>query len=248
MNDFLGWRTSAKTAQRYVDSINRFLSSDDNFNNFRNNNDGYSPILEHLTHRDGSIYANYIKSNYPHLLDLVDKLKLNDTVGNPILFDYNGFGKINPTTLRYIKFLGDIQNRFGDLNGYNLVEIGGGYGGLVRVLNSLYSFDSIKLFDLPPALKLQSRYLNKFNISVETYTHNDDIEIKQKTLVISNYAWCECDQKTRDVYIEKIIKKCDLTYMVVYGIDVENELMTLDGDKFLDSDILNGAPIYTNKK
>ena len=247
MNDFLGWRTSTKVAQTYVDSIKSILSSDSNFNNFRGNNSGYTPILEHLTKNDGLVYGNYIKNNYPEMMDILELLKKNDTVGSPLKYHYDGFGDINPTTLRYIKFAGDIKKRFGDISGYNLIEIGGGYGGLVRVLTELYDFKTIKMFDLEQPLKLQEKYLNKFGIEIETLTHKDDFNVNEKTIVISNYAWCECDRPTRDIYVNKIISKCDLTYMVVYGVDVENELMVLDGEKTTEHDTLNNCIVYTNK-
>ena len=247
MSKFLGWRTQSRIAEGYTSAISNILSSDDNFNNFRHNKSGYTPILEHLNQNDGLIYGNYVKTNYPEMMKMVDSFKKNDSIGNPLTFNYDSFGDINPTTLRYIKFAGDIKKRFGDLTDYNLVEIGGGYGGLVRVLTELYVFKSIKMFDLPEALKLQKKYLNEFDINVETYTHEDEFNIDKKTLVISNYAWCECDIPTRQLYVDEIISKCELGYMVVYDVNIDKELMSLDGEKFLEKEILNTCQIFTLK-
>jgi putative sugar O-methyltransferase len=244
MSNFLGWKVKESIATNYVRAINNILSSEENFKTFRRGNGGYTPILEHMKQNDGKVYADYIRTTYPHLLDKVEFFKENDLVGNPILFNYDGFGEINPTTLRYIKFLGDIEERFGDLNGYNLIELGGGYGGLIKVLNVLYEFKTIKMFDLPEPLKLQKKYLNQFDIDVETYTHEDEFYIDKKTLVISNYAWCECDKETRDIYMDKIISKCDLNFITTYGVPIE-ELTKLDGKQDVKKEVLNTCQIFT---
>ena len=247
MSDFFGWRANRNIAMNYINAIRNILVNDDVFNRFRNGYDGYASILEHLKREEGQIYANYIIKNYWELLQYLQFFKENDTVGSPILFNYEHFGDINPTTLRYIKFAGDIKKHFGDLTGYNLVEIGGGYGGLVKILNCLFKFNSIKMFDLPEALKLQKKYLSRFNNDVDTYTINDDIKINEDTIVISNYAWCECDRPTRDKYMEKIINKSKYVYMVVYDVDVDNELMSMDGIKILEKETLNACEIFTKK-
>lgn len=248
MNKFLGWRTPTNIAECYVNSVAEMLSSEENFNQFRGVNKNYGRILEHLTQNDGQIYGDYIIKNYWEILQYLSFFKENDIIGNPILFDYNVFGKINPTTLRYIKFVGDIKKIFGNLNGLDLIEIGGGYGGLIKILTTIYDFNSIKLFDLPNPLQLQKKYLGKFNINVETYTYEDDFNINKNSIIISNYAWCECDRVTRDLYLEKIINKVKYTYMVVYGVDVDEELMSLDGEKTLTKDVLNACQVFSLKK
>ncbi len=65
---------------------------------------------------------------------------------------------------------------------------------------------------------------------------------------MSNYAWCECDKETRDLYVEKIIKNCSKTYMVVYDVDIENELQTLEGKVEITAETLNACKIITIEK
>ena len=141
INKFLGWRANTNFAQSYIDSINSFLSDEDKFNNFRKSGKDYTTILEHITQQGGQTYLNYIKTNYnDFLIKNLEEFKKNDTIGNPHIYTYESVGDINPTTLRYIKFAGDIFHKFGDLINYNLIEIGAGYGGLTRILNSIYKF------------------------------------------------------------------------------------------------------------
>lgn len=248
MDKFLGWRANKNIAENYITAIENMLLTEENFLNFRSTTGGYAPILEHLTRNEGQIYANYILENYPELLSHLDKFKENDFLGNPILFEYENLGKFSPTTLRYIKFLGDIRKIFGDLDNIHLVEIGGGYGGLTKMLSNFYDFRTVKLFDLRKPLLLQKKYLNHFSIDVELYTYEDMFKIHENTLVISNYAWCECDRNTRNLYVDKIINKSKYVYMVVYDVDIEGELMVMDGEKTLEKETLNECRIFTLKR
>jgi len=220
--DLLGWRANRKMAENYISCIEEILANEHIFSNFRNNMFYYSQILEHLSQQ-------------------------NDKVGSPILYNYDKFGVINPTTLRYIKFAGDIQAAFGDLNGMNLIEIGAGYGGLVNVLSKIYKFNSITLHDLPEAKKLQKKYLNQFNINPII-----DCEIKntvtENSIVISNYAWCELDFETRKMYLNNLISKCKYIFMVCYDINVKEELLTLNRNNKTEIDILNPSVIFSSKK
>tara|TARA_R110000824_G_C15220596_1_gene677547 strand:+ start:912 stop:1685 length:774 start_codon:yes stop_codon:yes gene_type:complete len=246
-----GWRVSDGSHALYIESIKEFLSSEDCFSNFRQPSTGYNAILEHVCPRGGNIYSAHLKSNHSQILEkYLEDFKKNDSIGNPVLQDYEGFGEINTTTLRYIKYAVDILEGFGPLNNYDLIEIGGGYGGLARILNCVYNFKSIKLVDLPEPLELQSKYLSKFSIPCETYEPQDDIHVEKKTLVVSNFAWCECDKDIRNKYIKDIISKCNRVYIVTYHVDT-NELTILDGEKNLDKDIYSQsttASIFTLKK
>lgn len=246
-----GWVASDSSHSLYIESIKGFLSSEESFSNFRQPSIGYNGILEHVCPRGGDIYSTHLKSKYSEFLENhLENFKKNDSIGNPVLGNYEGFGKINTTTLRYIKYAADMVENFGSLSDYNLIEIGGGYGGLARILNCIYNFKSIKLVDLPKPLELQSKYLSQFNIPCETYQPQDNLHVEKKTLVVSNFAWCECDKDTRKKYIENIISKCSRVYIVTYHVDT-NELMTLDGEKNLDEDIYSQsttASIFTLKK
>ena len=49
-----------------------------------------------------------IKNKYPQLISKFSEYQKNDSVGNPKTFDFENFGKFSPTTLRYVKVLGDL--------------------------------------------------------------------------------------------------------------------------------------------
>ena len=244
---FLGWETSDYFGYGYINEINKFLSSDESFKNFRRPNHNYNNILEHITQEEGQKYLDFVIQNHPEILNKIEDLKKNDSVGNPVLYNYQNNGLINPTTLIYIKFAGDILKNFKNLNDYNLIEIGGGYGGLVRVLNVFFKFKSITLFDLPEALNLQEKYLKEFNIKVNKKTIDQDFDVEDKSIVISNYAWCECDKETRKAYINKVIQKTNLSFLAIHGNNLQelfDELNVLEGQKGYDTDVIHNTPIF----
>ena len=84
----------------------------------------------------------------------MDAFKSNDKYGSPFVFDYPGVENISPTTLRYIKVLSDLKKHFGPLDGMNICEIGVGYGGQCRIINSMYRPSTYTLVDIRPALRL----------------------------------------------------------------------------------------------
>jgi hypothetical protein len=174
------------------------------FASFRQN-PVYRQILEHVSPEHAKEYLSEI-NKYPDLLKNIDLFKQNDLWGAPRLHTYDKIGKISSTTLRYIKVLNDLRINFGDLNNSKICEIGVGYGGQCRIINSLYKPKKYCLVDIKPALLLTQRYLDNFvlNSSIEYKTMNE-LEPAKYDLVISNYAFTELPRVVQDVYLKRII-------------------------------------------
>lgn len=246
--EYKGWKIEKNAAKSYVEAVNKILENEDLFNNFRAGVDGYTRILEHLSYYDGIVYYNTIKQKYPHLFESINRFKINDSVGSPLTYEYPDIGKINPTTLRYIKVAGDIQKEFGELSGMDFVEIGGGYGGLANVVSKLFNFNSIRLLDLPNVLLLQKKYLNKFQIEPLINLSPDNI-ISENSIVVSNYSWNELDTETREDYLNKIIKKAKYAYITACDPESCGQLFKIEGKKKLEQEPFDGnCTIFTNKK
>jgi hypothetical protein len=184
------------------------------FNTFRRN-PIYNEILEHVSEEQGGEYLEQIKK-YPDILKEIDTFKKNDLFGNPRVFNYASIGKISPTTLRYIKVLSDLKLFFGNLDGFNICEIGVGYGGQCRVINCYFSPNTYCLVDIKPALMLTQRFLDNYIIpSILSYKTMNELERTNYDLLISNYAFSELPRKIQDVYLEKVIlnsKRGYITY------------------------------------
>ena len=139
------------------------LASDDDsvFKTFRSNKI-YQIVTEHFNYNSGKKHLDIIQNDI-ELISLMDKFKTNDLYGFPPIYTYTLIGDIAPYTLRYIKVLFDIKSYFKNLNNFNICEIGGAYGGQLRILDIYYNLKSYCLVDLPSPLLLAQKYLNKYN-------------------------------------------------------------------------------------
>jgi putative sugar O-methyltransferase len=188
------------------------------FLNFRRNKI-YNEILEHVTEQEGLVYVSEIKRQSDRLKN-IELFKENDLYGNPIKKSYSGIGEISPTTLRYIKVLTDLEVMLGSLNNLKIVEIGVGYGGQCRIINSVFNPTSYTLIDLKPVLNLAKTYLGNYNIpSTIEYKVMENLKIQDYDLIISNYAFTELPKNIQDVYLKKVILKSKKGYITYNDIN-----------------------------
>jgi hypothetical protein len=226
---FAGQKSSISDVAGYK---NACLKGKNNMANFKSDAN-YTAILEHVSYAQGLEYLNYIKNNYSSLLSQIDKFKRNDLIGNPSQFVYPSIGKISPTTLRYIKIAGDLQFFFGNLENKQIVEIGGGYGGQAYILSQLYNLERYSLIDLAEALALQDKYLSQLNVSHECIQTNELDQIEPYNLVVSNYAFTECNRAVQEEYLEKVIAKASNGYMICNQITQGTGIAALSKDELI---------------
>ena len=186
------------------------------------NNFNYTKVLEHVHAGFGAGYLERIIEDSAVLLEYLPKFITNDNVGNPKQYYYKEIGmKISPTTLRYIKVLGDLQNIFGSLNGKDIIEIGGGYGGQCKIIYDVCAPKTYTIVDLPDVLALTGKYLKKFDIkNIILKTAKDQFE-DNYDICISNYAFTEVNKEYRDLYAKKVISHSSKGYMTCNFIKVE---------------------------
>lgn len=188
------------------------------FSNFRRSLI-YKQILEHVSFNLGQEYLNEIPET---LLKDIDLFKKNDNWGNPELYYYPQIGKISPTTLRYLKVLGDLLSLFKQLDGMNICEIGVGYGGQCRIVNCIAAPERYTLVDIKPALMLTQRYLDNFiTNSILKYATMNELEKQSYDMVISNYAFSELPRDIQNVYLEKVILESKRGYITLNEITPE---------------------------
>lgn len=191
------------------------------FSNFRRNN-VYRQILEHLSFEVGIAYLDEIKKNNFDLLENIVLFKENDDWGNPEIFEYPEIGKISPSTLRYIKVFFDLISLFKQIDGLKICEIGVGYGGQCRIINSVSSPSEYTLVDIKPALMLSQCYLDNYVLnSVLKYKTMNELEVQNYDLLISNYAFSELPRNIQDVYLRKIILNSKKGYITFNEISPE---------------------------
>lgn len=196
--------TSISDNQIYPNACLKASNDYGNFTRFRKNSD-YQKILEHVTVEQGRAYISEIIRD-TEIFSCMDKFMENDRYGGPELVHYPEVGEISPTTLRYVKVLADLKKIFGSLDGLDICEIGVGYGGQCRVINSFYRPGTYCLVDIKPALMLAQRYLDNYILhSIMAYKTMNELGKKSYDLVISNYAFTELPRTIQDVYLDKIV-------------------------------------------
>ncbi len=198
-------------------------------------NKTYQSVLEHTDQRSGILYLDCIKNEFKTVYEmnkqlLIDLCFQNDKYGKAIKSSINTFCVCSPSNLRYIYhsflILSNIQkNKIYDVD---IVEIGGGYGGLCFFIHNLASLFNIKIksyiiFDLKEVSILQKRYLKIHNIDINTYHIDDDWSLNKHSYLISNYAFSEIPNELQVQYTEKILNK-----YISYGFLVWNFIPIYD--------------------
>ncbi len=176
----------------------------------------YRSVLEHVTCQQGREYLQAILDQAPELLEQIEAFRKNDSVGSPETCFYRETGKISPTTLRYLKVASDLNLLFGSsLDGADLIEIGGGYGGQCKIIADLFPFKSYTIVDLPGPIALTKKFLETLGVQNVIYkTFDETMDQESFDLVVSNYAYTECSDSMQEKYCKEILSRSQRGYMI----------------------------------
>lgn len=208
--------------KNYENVCYKAVESEYIFNNFKNNK-YYIEMLEHVSYDHGVKFYDLIKE-YDLSESIWGLFSSNDKYGNPRKYEYDNL-LISPTTLRYI-YWGLKINENIDLTNKSIVEIGGGYGGQMKILKDLQIyfnryFKDYTIIDIPGASRLQQKYLSKLEITENVnFTNYFDLVESNFDVCISNYGFSEFDRDIQDVYVNKVLKNCKEYYMVYNSEDI----------------------------
>lgn len=192
------------------------------FKDFRRN-EIYRIALEHDSFEQGLEYLEATQQSGSNVLSKIDEFRKNDLIGNPEVFDYDAIARIAPPTLRYIKILSDLESEFGTLDNLNICEIGVGYGGMCRIINSYFNVRSYTLVDLKPVLMLAQRYLDNYPLQTTlAYKTMHELQKESYDLFISNYAFTEIRREIQQVYLEKVVLSAARGYITYNEINPQD--------------------------
>ena len=217
-DDRSGWQAEDQIAVEYLAACVEAVNNDDAFANFKSN-PKYKTILEHVLKDQGQCYLNICREMNEEAVDVnIEAFKENDKIGNPETHIYPGIeGPVSPTTLRYMKNTFEMSFLLDGAEIGRVVEVGGGYGGLCRVLSKVCEFDEYVMIDLPEVSALQRKYIDQFpdiKDKVKCIPTTDLAEIKDVDLFISNYALSECDLKSQMAYYDMIVTNSKYVYLI----------------------------------
>lgn len=182
-------------------------------------------IFEHTSAAQGEAYLQIIRERYPSLLSVMRRFAANDEIGgaNTCIVVEKGLS-VSPSTLRYVKVLGDLICA-GLASGDAIVEIGGGYGGQAVIVRNKILWQSYTIFDLPEVGSLQARYTTEHELAVEHGQLFVGSRVTDWNFCISNYAFSECNKQMQDWYLENVILRSKAGYMTCnfissqFGVD-----------------------------
>jgi hypothetical protein len=194
------------------DTYSNYISTLDSIICFKSN-PAYTYMLEHVSYNQGLEYHTILKKYYSEE-EILEYCNLNDLYGEPKKCEYS-FGTVSPTSLRYILHANLILDCIKEP--VDIVEIGGGYGGLCL---ALYHFGktfikSYTIVDLDSASRLQNMYLSKHSLHINyksSSTYGSDIE-NTNMFLISNYCFSEIDSVHQKKYIETLFPKVSHGFM-----------------------------------
>jgi putative sugar O-methyltransferase len=194
-------------------------------------------ILEHVTKRFGKQYLEIALRN-SNTLEYYGRIKIQNSIGNPVTFRFKKISRTSPTTLRYLKVLVDLIELFGPLDNKVVCEIGVGFGGQAHAIAVNQNIEKYLLFDLPPVLELNKRFLGAIgNFDKFEFIDGRNPSERSSDLVISNYAFSELNREVQLMYLERVIPKAkmgyitwnELSYKQLGGLSVEELLERIPG-------------------
>lgn len=212
---------------KYEDCISEYLENN-SLDNFKRNPE-YTYMLEHVNRNQGQEYLELIRKTDITQQEILDFSSKNDSVGNPIKETFGDFS-CSPSSLRYIYQAYLIISHLKTFNkSVDIVEVGGGYGGLCLALcffANKYSvnIESYTIIDLPVVIKFQQLYLSTFSLKVpidfiESTTYGSTIS-KSNLFLISNYCFSEISMEYQKKYIEHLFPKISHGFFSWNGIPV----------------------------
>ena len=209
----------------YSNYVNTLISTGD-LSSFKRNID-YTYMLEHVNYPQGFRYLSLLKNIFT--LDVITTFcNMNDSVGNPEMFSYPNL-RCSPSSLRYLYHAHLILTHYKNYSLTDIVEIGGGYGGLYLAINFLYKSYSVNIasytiIDLPSISKFQRLYTDKFNTTIslnclESTNFGNEID-NSNMFFISCYSFSEIPSNLQQQYIETLFPKISHGFIAWNNIPV----------------------------
>ncbi len=179
----------------------------------------YREILEHTPVEFAEQMLLWSIRAMPELdLEHVRSLcRLNDSLGQPVQHIIPELGFCSTSNMKYLCHAIKVWQHIDSLglDAVDIVEIGGGYGGLALYIEGLRpyfktEYESYVCFDLPEVGALQNRYAEALDlplVAIDQASINLPM-VSDTRYAISIYAFSEFDQPTRDWYAARVLKQC----------------------------------------
>jgi hypothetical protein len=217
------------------------------FENFRSLPE-YGSILECGFEEESTQYI--LQKGSSVILEKLEIFRRLDQFGNPVINTIPGVGRFSGTTLRYIVIADHIMKLFDLPLNPIIAEIGAGFGGQCYILSQVQSFSDYYIYDLPEVEELIEKMMRALSVE-KVYLMPVDASLPEEKidLLISNYAFSECDRETQLDYFERVLKKSDRGYLIFNKVSSLDSLSSVELVKLLEDNQMNPKtykePIFT---
>jgi hypothetical protein len=223
----IGLKSSISDQDSYLALVNAAIANPSDFSKFRRCNQ-YREILEHVSVQLGDQYLVALKSFGFSERDLKKRLRNLDkfnSIGGPEKYHYKSLGWLAPSLLRYLKVDAEISALFGDLDDFDVCEIGGGFGGQFYVSSRTHKISSWTMYDLPQVLELQRKFLiscGEVNEIDLKFKSGLEVEPAFGDLLVSNYAFSELTRDIQEAYMPWIFENFSNGYITWNTLSEKN--------------------------
>jgi hypothetical protein len=174
------------------------------------------------------LFSKYMKSIHPNILEFVNE----SLVGNPLTIKQDGY-EYSKSSIEFCLMATSLYDVFKDMK--YIIEIGGGYGGLSRIIKSLFPEITIILVDLPESNVISSFYLSQVfpKAHIEFGTSNLVVGGGADIFIISPHEMGKISKKSIDLIINtRSMMEMNYTTLLFYFKHFERLIKT-DGHLYL---------------
>jgi hypothetical protein len=214
------WNIGEQHSRGFVRAAEQAVIND--LDNFRRDPE-MNLVVENSNYPGALLDIAFINQHYHFLWEYRDRFRTSDTVGNPEVQYFEKIDNFSPSTIRYIKALGDLVRYFDALSQCHVIaEIGAGYGGFGKLIFDFCKPTIYELYDLEACMNLQVKFMGKFNIYPLKCSVDDHIAKNSIDLVIASCSWSELALPLRLKYLENVIVKAKMGYFILNYDTYEN--------------------------
>ena len=174
-------------------------------------------VMLHLAGVDYSLGYKFLNKIKNHVLgeELLNKCQ-TPPWGSPFLL--KKFPFLSPTTASHLANIISIHDAFGDKfkNFKNVVDFGGGYGGLARCLCEISKNTHINIVDIQRMLKIQKKYIVKTSNFEKRISFLNNVNLLKGKYCLFNasFSFSEVPLVHRKNIENFIINKCNRLHII----------------------------------
>lgn len=194
------WTVEATTnGQKYLQKCLESSQDYYKFLTFRSDSD-ISRVLILGKKEDGDKILERIKSS-KELQENLENFRKNDSFGSPMTYNYQKNGHFSPSTLKYINTLFELREHFSSMENFNIVEFGGGYGGLCNILSHVVKWNKYSFVEIKEPLELAKKVFMASELDINCLLPEEVSKDETYDLFISEFGFCELNEEGLEKYI-----------------------------------------------